>query len=88
MLPSIGNEDIVMGKNTSVVLGEANTAFIQRSIASGRFGTASEAMREALILLEERELKMEALRRAIDEGLESGDYQEINIEDYFVDAAA
>jgi antitoxin ParD1/3/4 len=88
MLPSIGNEDIVMGKNTSVVLGEANTAFIQRSIASGRFGTASEAMREALILLEERELKMEALRRAIDEGLESGDYQEINIEDYFVYAAA
>lgn len=77
-----------MGKNTSVVLGEANSAFIQRGIASGRFGTASEAMREALILLEERELKMEALRRAIDEGLESGDYQEINIEDYFVDAAA
>jgi antitoxin ParD1/3/4 len=76
-----------MGKNTSVVLGEAHTAFIQRGIASGRFGTASEAMREALTLLEERELKMEALRRAIDEGLESGDYQEINIEDYFVDAA-
>lgn len=62
-----------MGKNTSVVLGEANSAFIKRGIASGRFGTASEAMREALILLEERELKLEALRRAIDEGLESGD---------------
>jgi antitoxin ParD1/3/4 len=77
-----------MGKNTSVVLGQAQEIFIKRGIASGRFGTASEAMREALTLLEERELKMEALRRAIDEGLESGDYQEINIEDYFVDAAA
>jgi antitoxin ParD1/3/4 len=88
VLPLIGNKEFVMGKNTSVVPGEANVTFIQRGIESGRFGTASEAMREALILLEERELKMEALRRAIDEGLESGDYQEINIEDYFVDAAA
>ena len=77
-----------MGKNTSVVLGEAQEAFIKRQVAAGRFGTASEAVREAVTLLEERELKLEALRRAIDEGLESGDYQEIDIEDYFVDAAA
>jgi antitoxin ParD1/3/4 len=76
-----------MGKNTSVVLGEAHTAFIQRGIASGRFGTASEAMREALILLEERELKMEALRRAIDEGDASGDPQEIDIREFIAELA-
>jgi antitoxin ParD1/3/4 len=77
-----------MGKNTSVVLGEAQEIFIKRGIASGRFGTASEAMREALTLLEERELKLEALRRAIDEGEASGDPQEIDIRDYFVKDAA
>ena len=77
-----------MGKNTSVVLGEAHTAFIQRGIASGRFGTASEAMREALILLEERELRIEALRRAIDEGDASGEAQPFDIRSFISEMAA
>ena len=88
MLPSIDNGEVVKGKNTSVVLGEAHTAFIKRGIKSGRFGTASEAMREALILLEERELKMEALRRAIDEGDASGDPQEFDIHEFLAERHA
>ena len=68
-----------MGKNTSVVIGEAQERFVKRQIAIGRFATTSEAVREGLALLEQRELGMEALRRAIDEGLASGDAQELDI---------
>ncbi len=77
-----------MGKNTSVVLGEAQEVFIKRQIASGRFGSASEAMREALTLLEERELKLEALRRAIDEGDASGDAQEFDLDEFLAEQRA
>jgi antitoxin ParD1/3/4 len=48
--------------------------FVDASVESGRFQNASEVIREALRLLEERqrehELKLEALRQAIDLGLE------------------
>ena len=71
-----------MGKDTSVVLGEAHGNFIKRRIAPGRFGTASEAMREAMRLLEGREQKLEALRRAIDEGNASGNPQPFDIREF------
>ena len=49
---------------------------IQQKVASGRYGNASEVVREALRLMEERdqerETKLEALRRAILEGENSG----------------
>jgi antitoxin ParD1/3/4 len=88
MLPSIGNKDFVMGKNTSVVLGEAQQSFIKRQIAAGRFGTASEAVREAVTLLEERELKLQALRRAIDEGDASGEAQPFDIREFLAERHA
>ena len=48
--------------------------FVDASVDSGRFQNASEVVREALRLLEERqrehELTLEVLRRAIDLGLE------------------
>ena len=77
-----------MGKNTSVVLGEAHEVFIKRHVATGRFGSASEAMREALTLLEERELKLEALRRAIDEGDASGEPQTFDIQEFLSERRA
>jgi antitoxin ParD1/3/4 len=50
-------------------------AFIQSQIDSGRYHSASEVVREALRLLEERqhlyERKLEALKRDIQEGLDS-----------------
>ena len=49
---------------------------IQQKVASGRYGNASEVVREALRLLEERdqerEAKLQALRAAIEEGENSG----------------
>lgn len=49
---------------------------IQDKVSSGRYGNASEVVREALRLLEERDqeraAKLEALRQAILEGENSG----------------
>jgi antitoxin ParD1/3/4 len=61
-----------MQKNTSVTLGAHYERFIAQQVAEGRFGTASEAIRAGLRLLEEREIKLAALRRALVEGEESG----------------
>jgi antitoxin ParD1/3/4 len=61
-----------MQKNTSVTLGPHFEQFIAQQIAEGRFGSASEVIRAGLRVLEEQETRLEALRRALKEGEESG----------------
>ena len=61
-----------MQKNTSVTLGKYFEEFIAQQIKTGRYASASEVVREGLRFLEEREVKLNALRRALIEGEESG----------------
>jgi antitoxin ParD1/3/4 len=61
-----------MQKNTSVTLGEHFETFVASQVNNGRFASASEAIRAGLRLLEERELKLMALRQALQDGEKSG----------------
>lgn len=61
-----------MQKNTSVTLGSHYEKFIAEQVSQGHFSTASETIRAGLRLLEEREVKLTLLRRALVEGEESG----------------
>jgi antitoxin ParD1/3/4 len=75
-------------KNTSVTLGEHFEKFLAQQIETGRYGSASEAIRAGLRLLEEREARLEALRHALIEGEQSGtsDYSLQSILDELEDA--
>lgn len=61
-----------MTKNTSITLGEHFNDFIAAQVRDGRYGSASEVVRQALRLLEEHEQKMLALRQALIDGENSG----------------
>jgi antitoxin ParD1/3/4 len=51
-------------------------AFVEGAVKSGRYGSASEAVREGLRLLQEREAKFLRLKRDIEDGLNSGEARE------------
>jgi len=53
---------------TSLSLGEHWETFIKNEIASGRYGSASELVRDALRVMEERKIKLNALRGHLAEG--------------------
>ncbi|NCC22431.1 MAG: type II toxin-antitoxin system ParD family antitoxin [Alphaproteobacteria bacterium] len=53
---------------TSLSLGEHWEVFIKNEIASGRYGSASEVVRDALRHMEERNAKLDALRAHLAEG--------------------
>ena len=61
-----------MGRNTSISLGDYFENFVDGRISEGRFKNASEVIRAGLRMLEEEENKITALKKAIDEGIESG----------------
>lgn len=61
-----------MQQKAEVALGKHFEKFIADQIASGRYESASDVIREALRALEEREIKLSVLRRALKDGEESG----------------
>ncbi|WP_264524545.1 type II toxin-antitoxin system ParD family antitoxin [Flavobacterium sp. N502536] len=61
-----------MGRNISISLGDHFEHFIENSIAEGRFRNVSEVIRAALRLLEEEENRLLILKKAVQDGLDSG----------------
>ncbi len=71
-----------MAKNTSIALGDHFQNFLEAQVEQGRFGSASEVVRAGLRLLEEREAKFEALRKAIQEGIDSGPAEPFDFDEF------
>ncbi|WP_326984437.1 type II toxin-antitoxin system ParD family antitoxin [Chryseobacterium sp. MYb264] len=61
-----------MGRNTSVSLGDYFEDFVDQKVSEGRFKNASEVIRAGLRLLEEDENRVQLLKNAIQEGIDSG----------------
>ncbi len=61
-----------MGRVTSFSLGDHFNSFVEAQVKEGRYNNASDVMRAALRLLEEREARIGALRAALIEGEKSG----------------
>ena len=69
--------------STSMTLGEHWEVFIKNEVASGRYGSASEVVRDALRALETRKTKMDALRAHLAEGAQQaarGEYVEYSVD--------
>ncbi|MEM9670900.1 MAG: type II toxin-antitoxin system ParD family antitoxin [Pseudomonadota bacterium] len=57
----------------NISLGERFERLVADFLASGRYASQSEVVREGLRLLEEREARLHALRSEIERGRASGD---------------
>ena len=80
-IPRIGTITHV-GRNTSFSLGEHFSAFIEDEVASGRYGSASDVVRSALRLLEDREIRLRTLRQALIAGEQSGDSTPLDFDEF------
>ena len=65
-------------KNTSISLGNYFDQFVSSQVSVGRYKNVSEVIRAGLRLLEDEESKVIALRKAIQEGIDSGIAHDFN----------
>jgi antitoxin ParD1/3/4 len=56
----------------NVSIGQRWEGFVESVVRSGRYGSASEVVREGLRLVEEREARLRALRETIDASVAEG----------------
>ena len=61
-----------MSRAISLVLGEYFDQLIEAQVKSGRYETASEVVRDALRLFEQKQTAIQRLSDAVDQGLASG----------------
>ena len=74
-----------MGRNTSISLGSHFEDFINSSVTSGKYNSASEVVRSALRLLESEEKKLKELRNALIEGENSQMVENFNSDQLLAD---
>lgn len=56
----------------NVSVGTRWESFVEEAVRTGRYGSASEVVREGLRLVEEREAKLRALRATLEASLAAG----------------
>jgi antitoxin ParD1/3/4 len=76
------------GENMNVSIGKHWEKFIENAVREGRYGSASEVVREGLRLVEEREAKLKALRDEINAAIESGGDSSADDIDAMIDGLA
>lgn len=77
-----------MGRSTSISLGNYFESFVKSRITEGRYKNASEVIRAGLRLLEERENKVQALKNAIQEGIDSGINENFDADEFLKELKA
>ncbi|AXS41109.1 type II toxin-antitoxin system ParD family antitoxin [Breoghania sp. L-A4] len=71
-----------MSRNTSVSLGDHFAGFVDQSVKTGRYASASDVVRAGLRLLEEQEAKLDILRSALAAGETSGEPEDFDFDAY------
>lgn len=77
---------------SSYTLGQHYDRFVKELVESGRYASASEVVRDGLRLMEEREqvraAKLDALRREIQDGIDSGPAEPLDMDAIKAEARA
>jgi antitoxin ParD1/3/4 len=66
--------------DVNVSIGERWVAFVDRIVREGRYGSASEVVREGLRLVEEREARLNALHTMLDGSLATSEASENDVD--------
>lgn len=67
-------------KNTSISLGDYFDQFVNKQVTAGRFKNVSEVIRAGLRLLENEETRVNALKSALQEGLNSNNVENFDFD--------
>ena len=67
-----------MAKNTSILLGDYFSNFINGQLQTGKFSSASEVVRAALRLFEQEEIRKSAVIKELIKGEKSGIVKDFN----------
>lgn len=67
-----------MAKNTSILLGDYFSNFINGQLQTGKFSSASEVVRAALRMFEQEEIRKSAVIKELIKGEKSGIVKDFN----------